>query len=72
METLGMLAESFVTVVVAFPLFLVLIMAIMAIVGGGDSDMMVLLLYMVVGLMIPISQFGFIFVIWNMSKESAM
>jgi hypothetical protein len=50
----------------------VLIMAIMAIVGGGDSDMMVLLLYMVVGLMIPISQFGFIFVIWNMSKESAM
>jgi len=72
METLGMLAESFVTVVVAFPLFLVLIMAIMAIVGGGDSDMMVLLLYLVVGLMIPISQFGFIFVIWNMSKESAM
>lgn len=72
METLGMLAESFVTVVVAFPLFLVLIMAIMAIVGGGDSGMMILLLYMVVGLMIPISQAGFIFVIWNMSKESAM
>ncbi len=72
METLGMLAESFVTVVVAFPLFLVLIMAIMAIVGGGDSSMMVTLLYLVVLLMIPISQFGFIFVIWNMSKESAM
>lgn len=72
METMGMLAESFVTVVVAFPLFLVLIMAIMAIVGGGDSGMMILLLYMVIGLMIPISQAGFIFVIWNMSKESAM
>ena len=72
METLGMLAESFVTVVVAFPLFLVLIMAIMAIVGSGNSDMMVLLLYMVVLMMIPISQFGFVFVIWNMSKESAM
>ncbi len=72
METLGMLAESFVTVVVAFPLFLVLIMAIMAIVGGGDSGMMIMLLYLIVGLMIPISQFGFIFVIWNMSKESAM
>src|SRR5207245_1845471 len=43
METLGMLAESFVTVVVAFPLFL--------------------------GLMIPMSQFGFIFVIWNMEQE---
>jgi len=72
METLGMLAESFVTVVVAFPLFLVLIMAIMAIVGGGDTDMMLLLLYLVVGMMIPVSQGGFIFVIWNMSKEAAM
>ncbi len=72
METLGMLAESFVTVVVAFPLFLVLIMAIMAIVGGGDPDFMVMMLYLVVMMMIPISQFGFIFVIWNMSKESAM
>jgi len=72
METLGMLAESFVTVVVAFPLFLVLIMAIMAIVGGGDPDFMVMMLYVVVLLMIPISQFGFVFVIWNMSKESAM
>lgn len=72
METLGMLAESFVTVVVAFPLFLVLIMAIMAIVGGGNPDTMVMLLYLVVLMMIPVSQFGFIFVIWNMSKESAM
>ena len=72
METLGMLAESFVTVVVAFPLFLVLIMAIMAIVGGGDPDFMVIMLYVVVLLMIPVSQFGFVFVIWNMSKESAM
>jgi flagellar protein FlaJ len=72
METLGMLAESFVTVVVAFPLFLVLILAIMAIVGGGDPDFMVLMLYVIVLGMIPVSQFGFIFVIWNMSKESAM
>jgi flagellar protein FlaJ len=72
METLGMLAESFVTVVVAFPLFLVLIMAIMAIVGGGDPGFMVMMLYVVVLMMIPMSQFGFIFVIWNMSKESAV
>jgi flagellar protein FlaJ len=72
METLGMLAESFVTVVVAFPLFLVLILAIMAIVGGGDPQFMVMMLYLIVLGMIPVSQFGFIFVIWNMSKESAM
>ncbi|HEX9908194.1 MAG TPA: type II secretion system F family protein [Thermoplasmata archaeon] len=72
METLGMLAESFVTVVVAFPLFLVVIMAIMTIVGGGDPDTMLILLYLVVMLMIPVAQGGFIFIIWNMSKESAM
>jgi flagellar protein FlaJ len=72
LETLGLMAESFVTVVVAFPLFLVVIMAIMAIVpgGGGSSDMTITLLYAVVGLMIPISQFGFIFFIWNITKEA--
>ena len=72
METLGMLAESFVTVVVAFPLFLVLILAIMAVVGGGDPAFMVMMLYLIVLGMIPIAQFGFVFVIWNMSQESAM
>ena len=68
METLGMLAESFVTVVVAFPLFLVVILAIMAIVGGSAGATM-MLLYAVVGVMIPMSQFMFIFVVWNMSQE---
>ena len=69
METLGMLAESFVTVVVAFPLFLVVIMAIMALISKGGTDFILTLLYVVVGFMIPISQFGFIFVIWNMEQE---
>jgi len=69
METLGMLAESFVTVVVAFPLFLVVIMAIMALISKTGSGFVVTLLYVVVGLMIPMSQFGFIFVIWNMEQE---
>jgi len=74
LETLGLMAETFVTVVVAFPLFLVVIMAIMAIVpgGGGNADFTVLLLWLVVGLMIPISQFGFIFFIWNTTKESSI
>ena len=67
-ETLGLLAESFVTVVVAFPLFLVVILAIMAIVGG-NGEFNLQLLYAVVGLMIPLSQFGFIFAVWNASQE---
>lgn len=70
METLGMLAESFVTVVVAFPLFLVVIMAIMALISKTGSSFVVTLLYVVVALMIPMSQFGFIFVIWNMEQET--
>ncbi|MCG7844544.1 MAG: type II secretion system F family protein, partial [Methanomassiliicoccales archaeon] len=74
LETLGLMAESFVTVVVAFPLFLIVIMAIMAIVpgAGGNTDTTIMLLYLVVGLMVPFSQFGFIFFIWNITKESTM
>lgn len=68
METLSMLGESYVTVVVAFPLFLVVILAIMAIIGGNSANTM-MILYAVVGVMIPLSQFGFIFVVWNISQE---
>lgn len=70
METLGMLAESFITVVVAFPLFLVVIMAIMALISKTGSQFIVQLLFVVVGFMIPLCQFGFIFVIWNMEQEA--
>jgi len=67
-ETLGMLAESFVTVVVAMPLFLIVMMSLMALVGktGGSS---VLLLYMIVFLMIPLSQVGFIVAIKSIAME---
>ncbi len=62
METLGMLAETFVTVGVAFPLFLVIIMAIMAIVSK-TSAFILNLLYVIVGGMIPGIQFAFVFVL---------
>ncbi len=70
METLGLLAESFVTVVVAFPLFLVVIMAIMALISKGSSGFVVSLLYVIVAVMIPLSQFGFIFIMWNQEQEA--
>jgi flagellar protein FlaJ len=67
-ETLGMLAESFVTVVVAMPLFLIVMMSLMALVGktGGSS---ILLLYMIVFIMIPFAQIGFIVAIKSMAQE---
>lgn len=70
MESLGMLAEAFVTVVVAFPLFLIVIMAIMALISKTGSTFIVQLLFVFVGLMIPMCQFGFIFAIWNMEQEA--
>ncbi len=69
METLGMMAESFVTVVVAFPLFLVVIMAIMALMGGMGGGNPIPLLYAVVGIMIPGSQVGFIAIIWMINQD---
>jgi len=68
-ETLGMLAESFVTVVVAMPLFLIVMMSLMALVGktAGSS---IMLLYLIVFLMIPFSQFGFIVAIQSMTAEA--
>ncbi|MFW6176711.1 MAG: type II secretion system F family protein, partial [Thermoplasmatota archaeon] len=69
METLGMMAESFVTVVVAFPLFLVVIMAIMSLMGGMGGGDPIPLLYAVVGVMIPGAQAGFIGIIWLINQD---
>lgn len=67
-ETMGLLAETFVTVVVAFPLFLVIIIAIFAIIGGGGA-FMIDILWAIVGLMIPLSQFGFVFFMYTLAQE---
>ncbi len=67
-ETMGLLAETFVTVVVAFPLFLVIIIAIFAIIGGGGQFMLDVL-WGIVGAMISVSQFGFIFFMYSLAQE---
>jgi archaeal flagellar protein FlaJ len=67
-ETMGLLAETFVTVVVAFPLFLVIIIAIFAVIGGGGAFMITVLWGIVLG-MIPLSQFGFIFFMYTLAQE---
>ncbi|HYA58230.1 MAG TPA: type II secretion system F family protein [Thermoplasmata archaeon] len=67
-ETMGLLAETFVTVVVAFPLFLVIIIAIFAIIGGG-GQFMIDVLWGIVGAMIPLAQFGFIFFMYTLAQE---
>ena len=67
-ETMGLMAETFVTVVVAFPLFLVIIIAIFAIIGGGGT-FMIDILWGIVGALIPLAQFGFIFFMYTLAQE---
>jgi len=56
LQSLGVMAESFVTVVVAAPLFLIIIMAVMAMLGDKAGEEFLVL---IVGLMIPAMQFLF-------------
>lgn len=58
LESLGVLAESFVVVVVAAPLFLMVILSVMTSLGG-DGQRMLAIGYMLVLLMLPLAQFGF-------------
>ena len=68
METLGLMAETFVTVVVAFPLFLAVILAIMSLIGSGGMAI-VIILYVIMGVMVPIMQFMFIFLIRSLTAD---
>lgn len=69
MENLGVFAEIYVTVGVAFPLFLVIIMAIMALINPNSSATIVLLLKIVVMVMIPLIILIFSYFIYSTSKE---
>lgn len=70
LETLGVMAESYVTVVVAAPLFLIVMVSVMSMVstGGGDNSSM-LIMYMVTFIMLPLAHLGFAVVISSMNPE---
>ncbi|NPA75003.1 MAG: type II secretion protein F [Euryarchaeota archaeon] len=69
MENLGLFAEIYVTVGVAFPLFLVVILAIMALINASSSAMVVMVLEVTVVVMIPMIIFVFSYFIYSTSKE---
>ena len=64
-----MLAESFVTVVVAAPLFLIVILSVMTSLGG-DAEQTLVLGYSLVLLLLPLAQFGFAMTIKTMTPEA--
>ncbi|HEV2318004.1 MAG TPA: type II secretion system F family protein [Thermoplasmata archaeon] len=68
-ETMGLMAEVFVIGVVAFPLFLIIILAIFAIIGGNGAFVLELL-WVIVGLVIPLVEFGFIFIMNVFATEA--
>ncbi|MEA2054138.1 MAG: type II secretion system F family protein [Candidatus Thermoplasmatota archaeon] len=70
LETLGVLAESYVTVVVAAPLFLIVMVSVMSMINtGGGEGSSILIMYLVAFVMLPLAHLGFAVVISSMSPE---
>ncbi|MHB8352196.1 MAG: type II secretion system F family protein [Thermoplasmata archaeon] len=67
-ETMGLMAEVFVIGIVAFPLFLIIILAIFAIIGGNGAFVL-FLLWVIVGLVIPVMEAVFIFIMHVFATE---
>ncbi len=66
LETLGLLGETYVTAFVAGPLFLIIMISVMAIMGGSSMTFLYLLIYAV----IPIGSLMFIVLVSSMTPEA--
>ena len=64
-ETMGLMAEAYVTAAVAGPLFLLVMVAIFVLMGAGEFFMLQLLIY----LLLPVANIGFMFGLKSMIPE---
>ncbi len=64
-ETMGLMAETYVTVAVAGPLFLLVMMAIIVLMGSGETSQLQLIIY----LLLPVINIGFMFGLKAMIPE---
>lgn len=64
-DLMGLMAETYVTAVVAGPLFLIVMMSIMGMLGGGGPGSLYLIVYM----LLPVANFGFAFALNAMTPE---
>ena len=71
-DRLAMLAESYVVVAVAMPLFLIVMLVIMFWVSGAGAQMEESTLYAVVLLVLPMIHGMFAFIVWSSSEEQKM
>jgi len=67
LDTLALIAESYVTVMVAGVLFLIILQAIMSVMGGDNKPMF---LYLVIYLMIPFGSVMFVIMVDILTPES--
>jgi len=67
LDTLGLIAESYVTAMVAGTLFLIILQSIMSVLGGDKHP---IFLYVVIYMMIPFGTIMFIIMISSMTPES--
>ena len=68
LERIGVFAEAFVTVAVAFPLFLIIILAVFAMIDGANPALVTILWATVLGL-IPVTQLAFGAVAYALSER---
>ena len=64
-DMMGLMAETYVTAVVAGPLFLIVMMSIMGMLGGGGPGSLYLIVYM----LLPVANIGFAFALRAMTPE---
>ena len=69
LDGLGVLSEAFVTVVVAAPLFLIVILSVMTTFGGNAQDNL-LIGYALIFFLIPLAQAGFAWTVKVMTPEA--
>jgi flagellar protein FlaJ len=67
LDTLGLIAESYVTAMVAGTLFLIILQSIMSVLSGDNRP---LFLYAIVYIMIPLGSIAFVIMISSMTPES--
>ena len=67
LDTLGLMAESYVTAIVAGMLFLIILQSIMSVLSGEKTPM---LLYVIIYVMIPFGSLGFVVMISTMTPET--
>lgn len=72
LETLAMMAESYVVVAVAMPLFLIVMLVIMFWVSGSGSEISESMVYGVVLGVLPMIHIAYSGLVWLMSKEMEM